>query len=74
MALIGVWPTVCNLKAFMQPETNSPTQLQMHGTNSKNRTISKVRSHFVSIVKVQNVTLVHFRVVRCHQIKKKHHI
>ena len=74
MALVGVWPTVCNLKAFMWLETNPTTQIQMHGTKSKNRTISKVKSHLMSIVKVQNVTVVHFRIVRCHQIKKRDHI
>ena len=31
--------TRCNLKAFMQLETNPVTQLQMQGANSKNKTI-----------------------------------
>ena len=31
--------TGCNLKAFMQLETNQVTQLQMQGANSKNKTI-----------------------------------
>ena len=55
-------------------ERNPPMQLQMQGANSKNRTISQVKSHIVSIVTVQSVAPVHFRIVRCHQIKKKHHI
>ena len=39
MALIGTRTIICNLKAFMQLETNSITQLQMQGANSKNTTI-----------------------------------
>ena len=39
MALIGVWTTICNLKAFMRLEANPATQLQMQGANSRNRTI-----------------------------------
>ena len=35
---------------------NPGTQSQMQGENSKNRTISKVKSHIMSIVKVQSVT------------------
>ena len=31
--------TICNLKAFMQLETNPVTQLQMQGANGKNKTI-----------------------------------
>ena len=31
--------TRCNLKAFMQLETNPVTQLQMQGANSKNKTV-----------------------------------
>ena len=48
---------------LMQLETNPATQLQVQGANSKNRTISKVKSHTMSI-KVQRVTPVtpvHFR-------------
>ena len=59
--MAGVGATICNLKAFMQLETNSVTQLQMQGGNSKNRTISKVKSHIMSTVKVQSVAPVHFR-------------
>ena len=33
-----------------------------------------MKSHIMSIVKVQNVALVYFRVVRCHQFKKRHHM
>ena len=58
----------------MQLETNPATQLQIRGANSKNRTISKVKSHIISIVKVQSVATVHFRIVRCHQINNSHHI
>ena len=65
---------VCNLKAFMQLETNPVTQLQMKGANSRNRTISKVKSHIMSIVKVQRGAPVHFRVGRCHQMKKRHYM
>ena len=39
MALVGVWTTTCNLKAFRWLETNPVTQLQMQGANGKNRTI-----------------------------------
>ena len=39
MALIGVWTTICNLKAFIRLEKNPAMQLQMQGANSKNRTI-----------------------------------
>ena len=39
VALVGAWTIICNLKAFKQLETNPVTQLQMQGTNSKNRTI-----------------------------------
>ena len=74
MALVGVWTTICNLKAFMQLEINPTTQLQMQGANSKNRTISKGKSHFIYVAKIQSVTPVHFRIVRCHQIKKRHHM
>ena len=58
----------------MQLETNPVTQLQMQGANSKSRTISKVRSHVMSIVKVQSVASVHLWIVRCHQSKKRHHM
>ena len=58
----------------MQLETNPVTQLQMQGAKRKKRTISKVKSHIISIVKVQSVATVHFRIVRCHQIKKRRHI
>ena len=34
----------------------------------------KVKSHILSIDKVQSIAPVHFRIVRCHQIKKRHHI
>ena len=36
--------------------------------------IIKIKSHVMSIVRVQSVAPVHFRVVRCHQMKKRHHI
>ena len=36
---VGAWTTICNLKTFTQLETNQSTQLQMQGTNNKNRTI-----------------------------------
>ena len=36
--------------------------------------IIKITSHVMSIVKVQSVAPVHFRVVRCHQMKKRHHM
>ena len=36
--------------------------------------IIKIKSHVMSIAKVQSVVLVPLRVVRCHQIKKRHHI
>ena len=39
MALVGVWTTICNLKAFRWLERNPVTQLQMQGANGKNRTI-----------------------------------
>ena len=39
MALVGAWTIICNLKAFKQLETNPVTQLQMQGTNSKNKKI-----------------------------------
>ena len=58
----------------MQLETNPVTQLQMQGANSKNRTISKVKSHIMSVDEVQSVALVHLMIVRCNQIKKRHHI
>ena len=41
---------------------------------SKNRTIIKARSHIMYTVKVQSIAPVHFRIVRCHQIKKRHHL
>ena len=72
MALVGAWTPIFNLKAFTQLETNPFIQLQI--ANSKNRTISEVKSHIRSIVKVQIVAPVHFRIVRCHQIKKRHHV
>ena len=72
--MAGAGATICNLKDFMQLETNSATQLQMQGANSKNRTISKVKSLTVPIVKVQSVAPVHLRIVRYHHIKKRHHI
>ena len=39
MGLLGAWTTICNLKALKRLETNPVTQLQMKGSNSKNRTI-----------------------------------
>ena len=36
--------------------------------------IIKIKSHVMSTAKVQSVVLVPLRVVRCHQIKKRHHI
>ena len=36
--------------------------------------IIKIKSHIISIVKVQNVAPVHLRVVRCHKFKKRHHM
>ena len=49
--------------------------VSLQGANSKNKTIRiKIKSHIMSIVKVQSVAPVHFRVVRCHQMKKSHHI
>ena len=57
----------------MRLETNPVIQLQMQGANSKNKTIRiKIKSHIMSIVKVQSVAPVHFRVGRCHQMKKRH--
>ena len=54
-------------------ETNPVIQLQMQGENSKNKIIRiKIKSHIMSIVKVQRVAPVHFRVGRCHQMKKMH--
>ena len=45
----------------------------MQGANSKNKTIRiKIKSHSMSIVKMQSVAPVHFRVGRCHQMKKRH--
>ena len=42
MALIGAWTAIYNLKAFRWLETNPLTQLQMQGTNRKNRTIRNI--------------------------------
>ena len=36
--------------------------------------IIKIKSHVMSIAKVQSVVPIPLRVVRCHQIKKRHHI
>ena len=36
--------------------------------------IIKIKSHVMSIAKVQSVIPVRLRLVRCHQIKKRHHI
>ena len=33
-----------------------------------------IKSHLMSVVKVQSVAPVHFRVGRCHQMKKRHHM
>ena len=56
MALVGVWTTTCNLKAFRWLETNPVTQLQMQGANGKNRTIRiimiKIVFHHGELVKV----------------------
>ena len=43
---------------------------------TKSTTIKKnnKKSHDMSIVKVQNITPVHSRVVRCHQTKQRHHM
>ena len=46
----------------------------MQGEMSKNRTIIKARSHIMYTVKVQSIAPVHFRIVRCHQLKKRHHL
>ena len=42
MALIGAWTAIYNLKAFRWLETNPLTQLQMQGTNRKNRTVRNI--------------------------------
>ena len=58
MVLLGAWTAICNLKAFMQIETNPATQLQMQGENSKNRTIRiiviKIVFHDGELVNVQS--------------------
>ena len=36
--------------------------------------IIKIKSHIMCIIKTQSVAPVHFRIVRCHQFKKKHHV
>ena len=46
----------------------------MQGANSKNGIISKVKSHIMSIVKVQIVALILFRIVIYHQMNKRHYI
>ena len=47
----------------------------MQGANSKNKIIRiKIKSHIMSIVKMQSVAPVQFRVGRCHQMKKRHHM
>ena len=57
----------------MRLETNPVIQLQIQGANSKNKTTRIIiKSHIMSIVKVQSVAPVHFRVGRCHQMKKRH--
>ena len=57
----------------MRLETNPVIQLQMQGANSKNTTFRIIiKSHIMSIVKVQSVAPVHFRVGRRHQMKKRH--
>ena len=44
----------------------------MQGANSKNKTFKIIiKSHIMSIVKVQSVAPVHFRVGKCHQMKKR---
>ena len=68
MALIGAWTTICNLKAFKQLETNPVTQLQMSGkiVIKPRQCIIKIKSHIMSIVHVQSVAPVHFRVAKYH--------
>ena len=48
--------TRCNLKAFMQLETNPVTQLQMQGANSKNKAITiivrKIVFHHGALVNI----------------------
>ena len=47
--------TRCNLKAFMQLETNPVTQLQMQGANSKNKTVRiivKIVFHHGALVNI----------------------
>ena len=41
--MVGVGATICNLKAFMQLETHSVTQLQMQGANSKKEQSAKLK-------------------------------
>ena len=62
------------VKHFQMVREKSSYTLQMQAANSKNRTTSKGEHHIRSIVTVQTATLVPFRSVRCHQIKKRHHV
>ena len=38
------------------------------------QSVIKVKSHIMSVVQVQSVTPIHIRIVRCHQIKERHHM
>ena len=74
MALVEAWTTIGNLNTFRWLERSPVTQLQMQAANSRNRTTGKGEHHIRSIVRVQTAALVPFRSVRCHQIKKRHHV
>ena len=63
---------ICNLKAFMRLKTNSSTQLQIWGANIKTEKNSKVQHLIMSIVKVQSITPINFRIVKCYQTKMRH--